>query len=290
MLFTIPSPPLYTYLRYVACVIDEYTRTLTCTKCTPREKLWNPSIAGHCISRHQLGVASGGLNILSDFSMFILPLPMIERLQMSSEKKFKVYGCFSMGLVACLASVARLVYSIKLLHIPNRSPEYLTTIFITGLWRYGTIPFLSCACQLMQFSSAEIAIGIIVGCLPSLPRFFKQFRPKGSANLNVTRARSSSGSSQKSWRKYLPWSGTAQTESEGTEVISQGPRITTLNFSPFATRMADEGFFERNIPSGSKSVRPECIQLQHAPISWFSNGERNKHRQHDDVEAIGRAL
>lgn len=105
-------------------------------ECTPREKLWNARIPGHCISTHQLGVASGTVNVVSDFSIFILPLPIIRRLQMSTKKRVRVYGCFCLGLVACISSVVRVGYSIAVMHTPNSSPDYLIVIDITGLWRY----------------------------------------------------------------------------------------------------------------------------------------------------------
>ena len=66
--------------------------------------------------------------------MFILPLPIIRHLQMAAEKRLRVYGCFSLGFVACICSVVRLVYSVKLLHMLKGSPDYHLTVDSLGLW------------------------------------------------------------------------------------------------------------------------------------------------------------
>ena len=108
-------------------------------QCNPREKLWKPETPGYCFSTHQLGVASGILNVLSDFSILILPIPVVWHLHMAGRKKIAVVGVFSVGLFACTASILRLVYSIELLSIPAGSVEALITIDTIGVWRYKGI-------------------------------------------------------------------------------------------------------------------------------------------------------
>ena len=106
-------------------------------KCSPIQKLWQPNIPGHCFSRHSGGVASAVFNVISDFSILILPLPIVWRLQMSWNKKSRVLAVFGMGLFACIASVLRLVYQLELLHISFNSPTYQLDIDRIGLWAYG---------------------------------------------------------------------------------------------------------------------------------------------------------
>lgn len=89
---------------------------------------------GHCLSRHYLGVASGIMNVISDFSILILPLPIIWRLQMSWDKKSRVFAVFGVGLFACIASILRLVYSLELTHVPPNTPAYQLDVDRIGLW------------------------------------------------------------------------------------------------------------------------------------------------------------
>lgn len=94
---------------------------------------------GHCSSRHNGGIASGVMNVISDFSILILPLPIIWRLQMSWAKKSRVFAVFGMGLFACIASVLRLVYQLELTHVSFNTPTYQLNIDRIGLWAYAKL-------------------------------------------------------------------------------------------------------------------------------------------------------
>ena len=104
-------------------------------KCSPRQKMWNPAIAGHCFSKHQIGVSSGTVNVISDFSILILPIPIICRLQVPWSKKSLVFAVFGVGLFACVASVVRLIYSIDLLHVHIGTTAYQLDTDRIGPWR-----------------------------------------------------------------------------------------------------------------------------------------------------------
>ncbi|MCJ1259014.1 hypothetical protein MMC24_006848, partial [Lignoscripta atroalba] len=104
-------------------------------QCSPRKKLWDPKIPGHCINdNHGIQVYSGSLNVLSDFSILVLPLPLIWRLQMPFLRKLRVTAVFSVGLFACITSVVRLTYSIDLLDVPVGNATYLLDMDKIGLW------------------------------------------------------------------------------------------------------------------------------------------------------------
>ena len=106
-------------------------------KCNPRQKYWEPIIPGHCFDRGQLGVATSVINIVSDFSILILPLPLIWRLQMSRAKKARVTAVFGVGLSACIASVIRLFYSSELIHILPIDAAYQVNVDRDGLCAYA---------------------------------------------------------------------------------------------------------------------------------------------------------
>ncbi|KAF6241446.1 hypothetical protein HO173_000156 [Letharia columbiana] len=171
-------------------------------ECTPRQKLWDPTTPGHCFGRDQLGVASGIINVISDFSILILPLPIIWRLQISWYKKSRVIAVFGFGLFACFASVLRLVYSSELIHVPSINPAYQLDVDRIGLWAF-----------------AEIAIGIIVGCLPVLPRLFKHlvFKEAGSSS----RFKILSTSSRTSWRRLFRKSTTPELTSKDSSYFNR---------------------------------------------------------------------
>ena len=103
------------------------------------EKIWKPQVPGYCFSKHELGVASGSLNVLSDFAIFILPIPVVWHLHMARRRKIGVVSVFGVGLFACVASILRLIYSIELVNIPAGSVEAQITINKTGVCRYEEI-------------------------------------------------------------------------------------------------------------------------------------------------------
>ena len=85
---------------------------------------------------NKLGVFSGALNAFSDFSILILPIPVIWRLQMPWAKKSRVIAVFAVGLLACIASIVRLIYSSELKGVSRNTAIYQLGIDRIGLWAY----------------------------------------------------------------------------------------------------------------------------------------------------------
>lgn len=62
--------------------------------CSPREKIWNPTVPGTCLSFPGLSLPFGVFNILTNFSILVLPLPVIGRLKASLRKRIMIGGIF----------------------------------------------------------------------------------------------------------------------------------------------------------------------------------------------------
>ena len=69
------------------------------TMCTPRRKIWNPPINGHCFSLEAPMQASAVFNVFSDFLILILPMPCVWRLQLPLKKKILITMIFAAGLL-----------------------------------------------------------------------------------------------------------------------------------------------------------------------------------------------
>lgn len=135
--------------------------------CSPREKIWNPLLeTGHCFDESAPYKASGVFNVLSDFAILIVPMPTLWSLQMSLKKKLLVMGVFATGFFACVTSILRSYYSWRTAKSEDSSWELLPM----GLWIW-----------------AELSIGIIVGCLPTMPKFFQNFGSKIYGNASNDR-------------------------------------------------------------------------------------------------------
>ena len=64
--------------------------------CIPIHLYWQ-NVTGHCIDRLKAGVVFGSMNIISDLFIFILPMPMVWRLQLSRKEKLGVTLVFMGG-------------------------------------------------------------------------------------------------------------------------------------------------------------------------------------------------
>ena len=73
------------------------TTVAACLRCVPPRKLWNPLIEGHCASTFAVIVAAAVLDSLLDFSVMILPISVLKRLQMSMQRKVNLAMIFAIG-------------------------------------------------------------------------------------------------------------------------------------------------------------------------------------------------
>jgi hypothetical protein len=68
--------------------------------CHPREFIWNKLILdGKCFNVSALMISTGGINVLSDFAILLLPIISTAKLQMPLKKKIAVMCVFGTGLL-----------------------------------------------------------------------------------------------------------------------------------------------------------------------------------------------
>jgi len=103
-------------------------------QCSPREKAWLGEAlhpAGSCqpnIAAQQL--ATGAINVVTDFAVLVLPLSVIWRLNMTPRKKAGMSLLFAIGVLACVAGVMRLVTTVQL--VLSKDLTYITSTM--GFW------------------------------------------------------------------------------------------------------------------------------------------------------------
>jgi hypothetical protein len=67
--------------------------------CTPREKIWNPTIPGYCINVYGVIIGTVALNMISDFMMILILMGVIWRLQMARKRRVEISIVFAFGLL-----------------------------------------------------------------------------------------------------------------------------------------------------------------------------------------------
>ncbi|OCL06645.1 integral membrane protein, partial [Glonium stellatum] len=100
--------------------------------CVPREKIWNPAIPGRCISTSGSIIATGGINTISDLTILFLPLYGVWGLQMPRKRKLAVGAVFGTGFFACISSIIRLAYSVRL----AQTDDFTWGIYPVDMWAY----------------------------------------------------------------------------------------------------------------------------------------------------------
>ncbi|OJD40269.1 uncharacterized protein BKCO1_1000614 [Diplodia corticola] len=121
-------------------------------ECVPVARYWDKRIPGKCINGADTFLANACMNILTDFIIIGIPIPSLLKLQVSTAKKIGLMFAFSLGLVVCAISVARI--------------PMVTLAFAAG--KPGNL-------SLMMWSTIELHVSIVCACLPSIRPLFVSF-------------------------------------------------------------------------------------------------------------------
>lgn len=133
-------------------------------QCTPREKTWTPLLEGHCIDVAAAIVVQGAINLFLDIGILITPLWAIWRLQLPLKRKIGISAVFGVGILTCAIAIAGVVFRIPLL----TDPDLTWLITKVGIW-----------------TMIEYCGTILVGCMPSFPRFFLHIQGKDIETHNT---------------------------------------------------------------------------------------------------------
>ncbi|KAI4253799.1 MAG: hypothetical protein LQ352_003467 [Teloschistes flavicans] len=147
--------------------IYTFVYSLMCPNVSKRAQTCGPRLKA-------LGVATSGINVVSDFYILLIPLAAISNLQLPPKKKWGLMAIFFTGFLACLCSIISLHYRVVL----DKSTD--------DIWNVAPV---------MVIGTVEFNIGIICSCLPTLPALFRR-----------------SGFSRKSKPSYIPDSGNGRFE------------------------------------------------------------------------------
>ncbi|KAK4183657.1 hypothetical protein QBC35DRAFT_443000 [Podospora australis] len=141
-------------------------------QCSPREKAWNVLLEGQCINVAAAGVVSGAVNLFLDLGILVVPLLAICHLQMPLKRKIGTSAVFGVGILTCGIAVLGVVLRVPMLYDPDLS-WILTKV---GIW-----------------TMVEYFGTIVIGCMPSFPRFFLYIRGEATPGLSVSGPKASTG-------------------------------------------------------------------------------------------------
>ncbi|KAH7350484.1 hypothetical protein BKA66DRAFT_516356 [Pyrenochaeta sp. MPI-SDFR-AT-0127] len=125
--------------------------------CVPIHAFWTRE-AARCINQFAMWFTNAAINILTDFAIIILPIPVIRSLNLGRRQKTALIAIFAVGGFVCIVSILRLQ---SLVAISNSlDPTYDNPPAAT-------------------WSSVETNVGIICSCLPLLRPLVNRWLPGG---------------------------------------------------------------------------------------------------------------
>lgn len=115
-------------------------------ECHPIPKFWDPFVEGKCVHVQDLYLANGILNVVTDFLVLLVPVPMLWALHVSSRQKFVLGGIFATGSLTCVLSAVRIYYVAVLLRTSDTSRG---VVIPTSLGIVETNLSVICACLMV---------------------------------------------------------------------------------------------------------------------------------------------
>ncbi|KAI0411920.1 hypothetical protein F5X98DRAFT_32434 [Xylaria grammica] len=119
--------------------------------CRPIQKWWTPMLHGYCLNEKKLDVYASIINPILDLAILAIPQRIIWTLNMRFERRVGVSVIFSAGILACAASLGRIIVGRALVETVDRTYD-------------SGAPAL--------FVLTEMSFAFLVFCLPTAPQAF----------------------------------------------------------------------------------------------------------------------
>ncbi|PVI02403.1 hypothetical protein DM02DRAFT_559798 [Periconia macrospinosa] len=134
----------------------------TIFQCVPISSKWDPTVAPKCIDYAKLIIVCGIINIVTDFLMLALPVPVLWSLHVSNHRKLVLSVMFLLGGFVCIISIVRLFYA---QHVATVDPTW------DLVWP-------------ATMSGIESASAIVAACIPTYRPLINKIR-HGEAEENT---------------------------------------------------------------------------------------------------------
>ncbi|RAL14059.1 PTH11-like integral membrane protein [Aspergillus homomorphus CBS 101889] len=125
--------------------------------CVPVARFWDRTVSGYCLSFEAVWFFNASMNIVTDVTLLVMPMPLLSRLQLPRAQKFALMGVFAIGGLVVITSILRL----SSLHAVSLSKDTSWSNVGAAYW-----------------TAAECNVAIICACLPFLRPLVSRLFPK----------------------------------------------------------------------------------------------------------------
>ncbi|KAJ4294326.1 hypothetical protein N0V90_008016 [Kalmusia sp. IMI 367209] len=215
--------------------------------CHPRKAIWNKLIAdAKCSDVNDITLAQGAFNMASDVIILLLPTSGLWQLNVPLGRKIVITLLFATGLLACVASAMRIVFTEKIAPIITEADVSHNALFI-GLW-----------------TEVECTLGFVVACALCLPKLIqakgkKLKRAMSKASSPFTSLRGTLSSMSRSGTFSMSRSGTFNQSRKNTMNKSQDDTLSSVRRKSVQQQpgqFIEMGRLQQSPPSMSEEFEP----------------------------------
>ncbi|KAJ4361311.1 hypothetical protein N0V95_002013 [Ascochyta clinopodiicola] len=164
---------------------------LNIVQCRPVGAAWQSPIpaTAHCTNIVTIYLSSAPLNIITDLAILFLPMPILTSMRLPKKQKIILVITFGFGIFVAVVDVIRIAYL--------QDAQRATLIAAqadraeSGTSQRNSSDFSWFASLSFMWSTVEINLGIMCGCVPAMKPLVRRFLP--SWILDHTTSRGNSG-------------------------------------------------------------------------------------------------
>lgn len=175
---------------------------LNIVQCRPISAAWMYPVpaTAHCTNIVTIYLSSAPLNIITDLAILFLPMPILTSMRLPKKQKIILVITFGFGIFVAIVDVVRIAYlqdaqRATLLAAQADHAE-------SGTNQRNTSDFSWYASLSFMWSTVEINVGIMCGCVPAMKPLARRFLP--SWVIDHTTSRGNSGTQASDEAQFHP--------------------------------------------------------------------------------------
>src|SRR5690242_359045 len=163
---------------------------LNIVQCRPVSAAWMVPVpaTAHCTNIVTIYLSSAPLNIITDLAILFLPMPILTSMRLPKKQKIILVITFGFGIFVAIVDVVRIAY----LQDAQRATLVAAQADRTesGTIQRNTSDFSWYASLSFMWSTVEINVGIMCGCVPAMKPLVRRFLPSWVIDHTTSRGRS----------------------------------------------------------------------------------------------------
>jgi fucose permease len=150
---------------------------LNIIQCRPISAAWQSPVptTAHCTNIVTLYLSSAPLNIITDLAILFLPMPILTSMRLPKKQKIILVITFGFGIFVAIVDVVRIAYLQDAQRATLRAAQ--TEQSESGTSQRNNSDFSWFASLSFMWSTVEINLGIMCGCVPALKPLARRFLP-----------------------------------------------------------------------------------------------------------------